>query len=520
MFLSMKSNQNRFKHSFRFARPVFVGFAFTASLLLWAQEELDCPLYLLSNTEASSVSPTEAFKAEFPTLSEMEKGIATEPYALKILSLHNHPGVRKLLAGLVKTESYQNLTEGDRASLFYYLSLARYKASHSKDARFVRLWQNTLDAFTSAEVTVLIKYMDGPVHGDCHDREICLNRLHLIQPDEIGSPTSDTEALESIAHEVSHAKDRFLLASPSVFLFEAEMNAWAVGFYASRERLPNQREAAIQAVFLLTSNAYPDIVKAWKSEPDRFQRYLNELGLKTVSEKAAERVSKHQPAPLWGWEGFLENAPTPPARDQMKLHLVALSHFAEGEVQQKLFSLEPPEVRSKSAGPRDGLHLRTALDLVGLTTDVSKLKTPLGRVYRIFRNSALSYASRYYLPAASLFLERAPHCFRAIHFFQPPQFPHHQSNISNAYLDRIANIDSFSSSLDLLGHILLSAPSKIRRKRLAEGLVLLAPYFEAKETEKEADRLLVDFLKYFQWKFDPNRRLDIQDFLDRTQKPK
>jgi ribosomal protein S15P/S13E len=471
-------------------------------------------VFLGQNLPGSRARFIDRLREELGDLSETHQLSATEPYIIDSLMWNDHPEVRMLLRRFVSSGHFDKLHEKDRGALFYHLSEAQLRAARSSNPQFKRLWHNTLEAILTGEVKVSVENLGTSKGGSCMDSNIRLNRGFMVNSDEIGTGRSLNESmLHTIAHEVYHARNGFSLRSSSVYYFEEEMDAWQVGFFAANERLPNKREAALRAVFLLTTEAYPDIASAWKRDPGSFARHLEQLGLDAVSDADALKVNTKEAAPQWGWEGYLENLPTPSENIQMEKHLKALALHAKGELRKELnlavVPLFPSRMRIEAAYHH--FRFRNVRGLIEQTTEAAKGRTPQARALRALRKEVLWQAIKYYVPAHT-FIDAPPH-FKAIQFFQPPHFSTHNQHVANTYLTLLTD-GACSESRFALGELLLIPLDSFQKFLLVEQQQKIAPHLE-RIPKEDANRLILNHIESFRRRINSGTEFDLDALIQR-----
>jgi hypothetical protein len=447
----------------------------------------------------------DRLRTEWSDLEETQLRSATEPYIIDSLLLHDHPDVRTLLRRFVTSGHFDALHEKDRGALFYHLSQAQLKAALSSNPQFKRLWHNTLEALLTGEVKVSVENLGPLVRGDWGDSMIRLNRGFVVHADEISAgPSVKASVLNTIAHEVNHAKDGFLMRSSTVYYFEKEMNAWTVGFFAEHERLPDKREAALHAVYMLTTDNYPTIAAAWKTDPNSFSRHLADLGLKGATTDfvlafKVLTVETHMPAPQWGWEGYLENRPTPPETIQIASHFKTLARHAQGRLAKTLNAAVPPFASGTQAvAALNHLRFQVVIGLLDQTAEDAKRNSPYGRALRALRTKVLSEAPMYYSGSESKTFAYALAHFKAIQFFQAPRFPRSRSRTRSFYLTRLSS-DAFSQSRFALGTLATLRLTPPQEQKLINALEALAPHLDGlpdSDANKAISNFASVFLKY------------------------
>lgn len=219
------------------------------------------------------------------------------------------PEVRALFFSLLEKNLFSKERPDQFSFLFFTLAKALNEASLTTDPRRAELLRNTVNYVVSGKAQVEFGNTDENVLGHASGKNVTFS-WNLNRAD----------AIEVLAHEISHVAGKAKVEE-SVGYFEEEMRAWMVGYYASTGTVPSKAAAMLRAHQLLTATegAYAYIARAWRAKPETFQRHLEDLGLGKLRpglsydyiHDLAEAHTLNEPAPLWGWDGFLVNKPAP-----------------------------------------------------------------------------------------------------------------------------------------------------------------------------------------------------------------
>lgn len=206
--------------------------------------------------------------------------------------------------------------------LAFCLGYAANVAERSTVEQQRRLLTNTVEQVLSGAIPAEARDLGPRIYGQAMPSEISLNStVYRLEADLQPSAALRHLALHTLAHEVSHVLSGQRVER-SVAYFEEEYRAFSVGFLGEFGRLPNQREGAEHAAYLLTATdgAYAYIAEGLRASPGSYVEHLAALGLDAyaaakgtaadLKRAAAERPSD-VPAPQWGWPGFEENLPRP-----------------------------------------------------------------------------------------------------------------------------------------------------------------------------------------------------------------
>jgi hypothetical protein len=219
---------------------------------------------------------------------------------------------QSLLERLLKSTAFRESNDETKATLAACLPYMSEIAATTPSSSQRILLENTIERIMTGAFVISASELHGAAGTANYSKGIVtLNKG--MRNDTYGiSPSQGLRhlALSTLPHEVSH----MLSGQPyeaSVAYFEEEYRAWMTGFVGMEGRLPNQEEAAKTAVFLLTdTKLYPVIGEAYRRDPGSFSKHMEALGLPTDGRPLPRRAGDpEKTAPVWGWEGFLENRP-------------------------------------------------------------------------------------------------------------------------------------------------------------------------------------------------------------------